>query len=193
MSKRIAIIQGHPDATREHFGHVLERSYAEGSVSSGHEIKQVRVAELDFPLLRSKDEWETMPPVPAISSAQETIAWAHHLIILFPLWLGTMPALFKAFLEQTLRPGFAFTAAPAPGKKLLIGKSARVVITMGMPAFIYRWYFFAHGLRGLERNILGFTGVSPIRSTMIGMIESENDSVRQQWLAKMFTMGGHAS
>ncbi len=54
-------------------------------------------------------------------------------------------------------------------KKLLAGKSACVVITMGMPAFIYRWYFGAHGLKNLKRNILGFCGVGPIKDTLIGM------------------------
>ena len=38
------------------------------------------------------------------------------------------------------------------------GKSARIVVTMGMPGFWYRWYFRAHSLRSLQRNILKFVG-----------------------------------
>jgi len=30
-------------------------------------------------------------------------------------------------------------------KGLLAGRSARLVVTMGMQALIYRWYFQAHG------------------------------------------------
>ena len=41
---------------------------------------------------------------------------------------------------------------------------------MGMPAFIYRWYFGAHGLKSLERSIPCFVGIRPIRETLIGMI-----------------------
>ena len=32
--------------------------------------------------------------------------WAEHLVFLFPLWLGDMPAVLKGFLEQLMRPGF---------------------------------------------------------------------------------------
>ncbi len=70
----------------------------------------------------------------------EDIRWAEHLLLFFPLWLGEMPALLKGFLEQVARPGFAF---PRDGKnpltqKVLAGRSARVVVTMGMPALMYR-------------------------------------------------------
>jgi putative NADPH-quinone reductase len=60
----------------------------------------------------------------------------------FPLWLASMPALLKGFFEQALRPGFAL-GPTEPGrmwKKLLKGRSARIVVTMGMPALVYRWY-----------------------------------------------------
>lgn len=48
-----------------------------------------------------------------------------------------MPALLKGFLEQVARPGFAFKKMPgetAFGHKGLTGRSARVIVTMGMPA-----------------------------------------------------------
>jgi putative NADPH-quinone reductase len=40
------------------------------------------------------------PPNEAILAAQQTILEAEHLMIIYPLWLGTMPALVKAFFEQ---------------------------------------------------------------------------------------------
>ena len=109
-----------------------------------------------------------------IRHAQEEIGRADHLVIIWPLWMGTMPALLKAFFEQAFRPGFALTKAE-PGKAarpLLRGKTARIVVTMGMPALSYRWYFGAHGLKSLERNILRFSGIGPIRKTLIGMVEA---------------------
>ena len=87
---------------------------------------------------------------------KQTIGGAEHLVIGYPLWLSTRPGLLKAFLEQVFRPGFALAKADAGqmGQKLLTGKSARIVVTMGMPAWVYRWYFRAHSLKSLERNIL---------------------------------------
>ena len=62
----------------------------------------------------------------------------------FPLWLGSLPALLKAFLEQVLRPGFAFDTGKAFSGRLK-GRSARVIVTMGMPAWVYRLWFHARG------------------------------------------------
>lgn len=111
-------------------------------------------------------------------------------MIFYPLWLGAMPALLRAFLEQVLRPGFGveYRSRGMP-KKLLTGKSARIIVTMGMPAFVYRWYFGAHGLKNLKRNILGFCGIGPIKESLIGNIESGNSAHRERWLAKMRKLG----
>ena len=72
---------------------------------------------------------------------------------------------------------------------LLKGRSARIVVTMGMPALIYRWYFGAHGLKSLERSILAFIGVRPIRETLIGMVESASEKRRKAWLDKLRALG----
>jgi putative NADPH-quinone reductase len=191
MPKHIAIIQGHPDAQTRHFGHALADEYAKGCEDGGHEVKRIEVAQLDFSLLRTKEEFENGQPQDSIIGAQDTIAWADHLVIIYPLWHGTMPALLKAFLEQVLRPGFAFEYDESGRfpKKRLTGKSARVVVTMGMPAFIYRWFFFAHGLKTLERNILGFCGIGPVKSTLIGSIEGLTERQRDDWLDEMRELG----
>lgn len=194
MRKKITIIQGHPDRAGGHFGHALAEAYARAATESGHEVRCLEVAQLDFPLLRSSHEWNEGPPPPALCEAQAAIAWADHILIIFPLWLGTMPALLKGFLEQVLRPGFAliYRGHRFP-QKGLTGKSARVVVTMGMPAFWYRWFFRARGVKGLERNILNFCGIKPIRETFIGLVEGVDDRARMRWLARLAALGRDAA
>lgn len=193
MGRRIVIIQGHPDPRGGHFGHALAGAYAEGAQAAGHEVKLLDVAKLDFPLLRSKDDYEKGATPDAIRQAQDVLKWAEHLVIFYPLWLGAMPALLKGFLEQAFRPGFAFSVSSSGGmpQKRLTGKSARVVITMGMPAFAYRWYFGAHSLKSFKRNILGFCGIGPIKDDLIGMVEARN-AKREKWIAKMGALGREA-
>lgn len=191
MSKRIAIIQGHPDPRGNHFGQALMDAYIKGAGASGHEIKRIEVAKLDFPLLRSKEDWDDGSPIEVIRKAQNAIEWAEHLVIIYPLWLGSMPALLKGFLEQVFRPGFAIQKNKS-GKmweKCLKGKTAHIVITMGMPALFYRWYFRAHSLKSLERNILRFCGINPIKESLIGMVESPDPTKRKWWLKKMEAFG----
>jgi putative NADPH-quinone reductase len=190
MGKRIVIIQGHPDPAGHHYGHALARAYAQGAAEAGHELKQIDVAQLDFPLIRTYDDFYAGSLPDTLREAQDAIGWAQHLVLFYPLWHGTMPALFKGFLEQVLRPGFAFTESEGdrmPGKALT-GRSARIVVTMGMPAFIYRWFFHAHGLKALEKSILGLCGIKPVRHTLIGMVEG-NPARREKWLGKMRELG----
>jgi putative NADPH-quinone reductase len=196
QAQRVLILQGHPDTTEPHLCHALAAAYAEGAVAAGHAVKTVTVAELDFPLLRSKAAWDTGPVPPGLVPAQEAIAWAQHIVIVFPLWLGGMPALLKGFLEQVARPGFALgkpEGHPKMPAKLLHGRSARLVVTMGMPALVYRWYFRAHSLKALERNILGFVGIAPIHETLVGMVEALDAPARETWLTKMRSLGRRAS
>lgn len=191
MAHRILLLQGHPDSARPHLCHALADAYMQGAQEAGHEVRTLDVSRLDFPLLRSKSDWDEGTVPAALAGAQADIKWAKHLVLVFPLWLGGMPALVKGFLEQVARPGFAispFQEGQMP-KKLLSGRSARVVVTMGMPALVYRWYFRAHSLKALERNILGFVGIAPIRETLVGSVEGLSDQQRTAWFRKMRALG----
>ena len=191
MGKKILIIQGHPDAGHGHLGDALVAAYSAAARKSGHEVDILTVAALKFPLLTSREDWEKNKPCADIQHAQERIAAAAHILLFYPLWLGSMPAMLKGFLEQVLRPGFAFGAdgSDTKWKKKLKGKSARVVITMGMPALAYRWFYRAHGLKSLQRNILAFCGISPIGSTLIGMIESHKPDHQLKAIHKLEKLG----
>jgi putative NADPH-quinone reductase len=192
---RIAVINGHPTRGEDHFGHALAAAYGEGASAAGHEVRRITVADLDFPLLGSRREWENGPPPPPVAQAQEVIAWANHIVVVYPLWLGDLPAVLKGFLEQVFRPGFAFGQEGLPGgskKKPLSGRSARIVVTMAMPALLYRWYFRAHSLKSLERNILAFAGIKPRRHTLIGSVDAISRRKRQRWLDKMRRLGRRA-
>jgi putative NADPH-quinone reductase len=194
MNKNILLIQGHPDTSQEHLCHALEHHYAQGAVAAGHKIRTIKIAELDFPLLKSQKEWETGATPERLKKAQEDILWANHLVFFFPLWLGDMPAVVKGFLEQVARPYFAFIKENKNpfAKKALTGRSARVIVTMGMPAIVYRWYFRAHSVKSLERNILGFIGIHPVNETLIGMVDTLDSAKSNKWFQKMQALGNKA-
>lgn len=191
MAKRITIILGHPDATSRHLCHALADAYAEGAREAGCDVRTVDVAKLDFPLLRSQADFEHGALPAALKPAQEAIGWAEHLLLVFPLWMGGMPAILSGFLEQVLRPGFAATPSDGPHlpRKLLTGRSARCVVTMGMPAVVYRYYFRAHALKSLERNVLGMSGIAPIHETLVGSVGTLTADDGRKWLDKLRLLG----
>jgi putative NADPH-quinone reductase len=194
MSQRILILDGHPDPSPDRFVHALANAYRDGAQAGNHAVMVIRATDVDFPLLRTQSDYEKAEPVDAIRRCQSAMDWATHVVILYPLWLGYMPALLKGLLEQMLRPGFAFSTRKL-GRwpvKLQGGKSAHIVVTMGMPAFIYRWYFRAHSLRSLQRNILRFIGFRRVRATVIGSIATMNTAARAKYLEAMQALGERA-
>lgn len=184
----IVILQGHPDPSGETLCHALADAYAKGAASIGVTVNRVDIAELDFPLLRTKADFDSgaSGTPEALRQSQSQIIETQHLAVFYPLWHGTMPALLKGFIEQVFRPGVAlgFGEAGFPAK-LMKGKSARILVTMGMPALVYRLYFGAHSLRSFERNILKLTGFSPIQDNLFGGVDSATDAKKKKWFDKV--------
>jgi len=200
MTKRVAIIQGHPDPAGRHLLHALADAYAEGAIAAGHEVRRTEVASLEFPLLRTQVDFETGAVPATLARPQDDMRWAQHWVFLFPLWHGTMPALLKGFLEHIFRPGFAmeYKKEAAGGrdlsrfpKRLLAGRSARIVVTMGMPVLLYRWYFGAYGLRSFERSMLSFAGIKPIRESLYGLTFAD-EKKPSRWIEEMRSHGRRA-
>jgi len=191
MLTRILILQGHPDPAPERFCRALAAAYADGATDAGHEVRRIDLATLGFDLLRTKEDHDHGAIPPVLAEAQQAVAWADHIVIVFPLWLGGMPALLKGFLEQVLRPGFAYRVEGG-WQRLLKGRSARIIVTMGMPALAYRFWFGGHGVKLLERSILRFVGIKPVATTLIGDVETMADDKRRKWLERLHDLGRRA-
>ena len=192
MSRRILLNQGHPDASQPHLCHALASSYDVGAQSAGYSVKHINVAELDFPLLRSQKDFETGLIPASLKPVQNELLWAEHLVIFFPLWAGDLPAMLKGFFEQVMRPSFSGEHVSFFDKKVLSDRSARVVVMMGMPAVINRWYFRAHSIKSLERNLLGIVGIAPVHETLIGLTGNMKPIDAKKWLYKLKRLGENA-
>jgi putative NADPH-quinone reductase len=186
MARNITIIEGHPDPDPTRLNHALADCYAQAARGAGAEVRRIVVAQLDFPLLRSSNDF--YGPLPeSIAGPQRDIAWADHILILYPLWHGDVPALLKAFLEQTFRPDFGmkFEGRMRFPKPLFRGKSARIVVTAGMPERIYRWYFGGYSLKAVKRHILGMCGIAPIYDDVFGGVAEGREASAKRWLDRM--------
>ncbi|WP_333586690.1 NAD(P)H-dependent oxidoreductase [Phenylobacterium sp.] len=189
-TRQILLINGHPDPRPERFCAALTEAYRRGAQRAGHSVLQVDVGTLDLPLVASQADF-TAPPPPRVVELQEALKAADHLVLIYPLWLGGPPARLKAFLEQVFRYGVALSAPGEAGglKRLLSGRSARVVVTMGMPGPVFRTVFLAHGLKSVSRGILWISGMSPVRETVIGSVEATDPSYRLSWLSRLERLG----
>jgi putative NADPH-quinone reductase len=192
MPNKITIIQGHPDSSRRHLCHALADAYADAATQAGHSVSRVEIAGIEFPLLRTQEEFNSGTLPVSLKSAVDAIVAADHIVLVLPLWLGTMPALVKAFLEQSMRPGVAFSYEKYGAKKLPTGRFAHIVVTMGMPAWLYQTFFCSHGICGLRRSVFKFAGFWLVRTMMFGMIENASDATKSRWLGVMRKNGAKA-
>lgn len=191
--QKILIIDGHPDAARERLCHALAEAYAEGALEAGNEIRLITLAETDVKFLRTAAEFAEPPASPGVISAQKDVAWADHVVMVFPLWLGGAPALLRALLEQIACGSFFAKSGGGSGnRKDLKNKSARLIVTMGMPAFVYRLVFHAHGVKNIMGGVLGFAGFKPVRATLFGAVEAADDAKRKSWIGKVRELGRRA-
>lgn len=191
MGKRILVINGNPDAEPQRLTSALCDAYQQGATAAGHDVRRIDIGRLAFPILRSGREFQLPPSDPDIQTAQDSIRWAEHLVFIFPLWLGSVPALLKAFMEQVARGQFALreNARGFPIGQLK-GRSAHVVATMGMPALFYRLLFGAHGVSAFARSILSFSGIRPVRRTYLGGAASPDAAAK--WIGQLRKAGERA-
>lgn len=128
---KVLVVNGHPDSRGDRLCAALAEAYAEGAEAGGLKVRRLAIGDLTFPILRTAMEFSAPAPEGTIRQAQDDIAWADHVVIVHPLWLGGEPALLKAFLEQVLRYGFALDPGHKRLRGLLKGRSIRLIVTMG--------------------------------------------------------------
>lgn len=187
--KRTLIINGHP--TPGSFCQALAEQYHQGALSQGQSSALLNLHELNFnPNLnfgyQKRMSWE-----PDLEKSWDLIKNADHLVFVYPNWWGTYPALMKGFIDRLFLPGMAFgrnEKSPLP-TKLLKGKTARVMVTMDSPAFYYRLFTKQPGHRSMERSILNFVGIKPVKFSNFYGIKKSEDEKRKQWLNKSYQLG----
>jgi putative NADPH-quinone reductase len=188
---KVMIVVGHP--CPDSYCEALGDAYRRGAESGGHQVKLFVLGRMTFDAVLREGYRREQPLEPDLIAAREAMQASDHLVFVFPLWCGDMPAIMKGFIERVLQPDLLkVQASGGTGWRFLKGKSARVIMTMGMPGWFYRWYFGAHALKLLKRNILQFTGVKPVRSTLHGMVETVSDERRKAWLREAEALGAQA-
>ncbi len=191
---QICLINAHPDPAPERFCFALADAYQAAAAQAGHTVSRFNAGDLEIPLLDSATAFEQDPPV-ALSPVRDALSDADHFVLIYPLWLGSLPAKAKALLEQIARGGFLLDTGGDSSKwpaQKMAGKSARVIVTMGMPSFAYRLFYGSHSLKGLEAGVLKISGFKPVRDTVLGGVEMGAEA-RAKMLEKVAELGAKAA
>lgn len=192
MSRRILIILGQPSSNS--LCATLAHTYADAARQSGAEVRLLELGEMVFdPILRQGYE-HSQPLEPDLRDAQVDITWAQHLVWVYPIWWGGLPALLKGFLDRIFLPGFAFKYRinSVRWDRLLTGRSADLLVTMDSPPWYYRWVQRQPGHRQMKHAILEFSGIQPVRLHSFGPVVKSSDATRTDWIQRVRMLGARA-
>ncbi len=181
--ERCLLILAHP--RRASLCGALFDACADAARQAGVECRQLILSELSFDPDVHTASPEQQPLEPDLARAQRDIAWAEHLVIVYPTWWGTFPALLKGFLDRVLTPGFAFRhLTPDNWDKLLAGRTADLITTMDTPPIVYRFVYRAPGRQALARATLGYCGVRTAHVEAFGPVVASSAAQRSGWIAR---------
>ncbi|MFL6759167.1 NAD(P)H-dependent oxidoreductase [Sphingomonas sp.] len=164
-----------------------------------HSVGEVRIIDLyeeafdpvirpaHFPQRASSERFEPMVEqgrqsatgavTPDIADHQAALQWCDRLVLVFPLWWWSMPAILKGWIDRVFSTDFAY------GSQDLSGRIAMLCATAETKAERFAAIDGNNPLHHIERGILKFCGFEVARSFVAANIYSASDADRHKLLA----------
>ena len=178
----VLVIDGHPNASS--LCAALADAYADGARAAGVQVDLLRVRELAFdPILHDAARGAQLPE-PDVVQARERIEACAHLVVVTPLWWGSVPALLKGFFDRVLERGWAYRYdARGIPHGLLRGRGALVLMTTDSPGWYLRLLQGNPTRNQLVNSTLKFCGIKPVAFDRYGPVFSSTPQKRAGWIA----------
>lgn len=173
---RTLVIDGHPNP--DSFCAALARSYAD----SATDTLLIALRDLNFDLNMHYGYTKKMDIEPDLAQARQAIRDAQHIVVVTPVWWGSVPALLKGFFDRALLPGedFKYTDKGLP-VGLLKGRSARLIITCDTPRFLFPLMPYTK-IDSVTKGTLKFCGFKPVKVTWFTPVRTSTPEKRAEWL-----------
>lgn len=187
--KKILILLAHTD--KDSFSGALADAYERVATSVGHDVVRRNIGDLTFDPILHKGYKEIQALEPDLVELQECFKNADHIVIVYPNWWNTMPAILKGLFDRFWLPGFAFNFDKTTHKIVqhLKGKTARVIIAAGTHSPFETWWKFGDYTNEIQYGILDFAGIKA-KVSAFGPCERVNDACRAKWIQKIERLAG---
>ena len=182
--KKVLVINANPKTNS--LTKSIANKYIE-TIDNKHEVKVIHVGNLDFELDLHEGYQEIQKLEPDLVNTQILISWAEHIVILSPVWWGSVPAKFKGLLDRIFLPGFAFKYEKGKSmpKKLLKGKTSEIIVMLDTPIFWYKYFQGNVIYKHLKKTVLDFVGIKNKRTTYFGPVISSKVKDVEKWYDKV--------
>lgn len=183
MKKRILIINANPKS--KSLCKTLSETYS-NAAKHKNQVKVVHIQDLNFDADLQEGYDKIMPLEDDLIIFQQLLEWSQHIVIISPVWWGSMPAKFKGLIDRTFLSGFAFKyeKGKTVPKKLLRGRTSELIITLDTPPFWYKWVQRNIIYHQLKQTILSFSGIRNVSSHYFGPVISADKHRVSKWIEK---------
>lgn len=119
---------------------------------------------------------------PLVLAYKAKLEKTEHLVMIFPIWWMTMPAMAKGFIDKAIFPAVAYDMKGGLLKSRLPIRKVTVISTMNTPADIYKEHFN----NSLEGNLIKGTfrqiGIEDVNWINLSMVKQAGQEQRELWL-----------
>ena len=190
---KTVIVYNHPYSGS--FCHALLESAIDGAKKAGYEVDVIDLDADKFNPVMNEEELNGFLRHEMIDPQSkdyfERIRDANHLIMIFPIWWGLMPAMMKGFVDKVIFPGYfyempegATTMTP-----LLPHLKVSIITTMNTPADVYRDYFGDAIYNALVKDTFNNVGITDVEWVSLNMVRFSTEEQRKEWLERAAQVG----
>ncbi|MDY6804256.1 MAG: NAD(P)H-dependent oxidoreductase [Cyanobacteriota bacterium] len=199
----VLIVYAHPEP--KSFCAALKNLAVSALTEAGHNVQVSDLHTMNFQAVATKEDfleldnqdffkyqveqkiaYENEKLAPDIVAEQEKLLWADFVILNFPLWWFSVPAIMKGWVDRVFTTGFAYGGGKMYDRGGLKGKKAMLSLTTGGPATMYS----STGLNGdigqilfpINHGILYFVGMQVLPPFIAWAPARVGDEGRQKYL-----------
>lgn len=187
------IVYNHPHEGS--FCSAIRDAVISGLDVGGHDYKVIHLDKDGFdPVMREKDlkafvaggrdadMWPEGVDSLVMSYVQK-LRWAERIVMIFPIWWMSTPAMTKGFIDKVIFPGMVYKMEGGKLVSMLTHlKQVVIITTMNTPAAIYETTF-GNSIEGsLIKGTFNQIGIHDIRWISLNMVKQVGDEKRWLWL-----------
>jgi len=184
---KVFIIYAHP--FEGSFNKAILDNTLEGLKHAGHEYELIDLNGEGFNPVLTREELAKYPAGeyldPKVGEYLAMIKNAEHLIFIFPIWWGDVPAILKGFFDKVLLKihTYDFKGKWPQGK--LKGRSATVISTMNSPKIFYNLVGKAPIKHTVINGTLKLCGIKPVKWIEFSQVVSTSKIKRERMLDRV--------
>lgn len=211
-AKKVLVVSAHPEPLSLN---AVLADFAVGHLrAAGHEVRVSDLYAMKWKATVDADDYEGSDAgsrlrvmaasqeatlggrlTPDVAAEQEKVRWADAVVLQFPLWWFSAPAILKGWFDRVFTAGFAYgPAVPPPySEGVLAGRRALVSVTAGAR----ETSFSDRGIHGemadvlypIQHGLFWFTGMAPLPPFAVcganDLSEERFAAVREAYAARL--------